>query len=160
MLLLYCLNSKSEVHKENCGLTIFPILARGGVGDSIPFMLSGTQFADIRNDYTKGVDDIIVAIFNHLNILFKTKDDGRQSDVGDLTINGRTVVSQTQAARYLSKKYNLSIKQYQISRWIKAGRFETATVDGHSHSMIYKDSLHIPTQSSKGKKKLNDNKSN
>ncbi|MEO8608928.1 MAG: hypothetical protein ABI690_13640 [Chloroflexota bacterium] len=62
-------------------------------------------------------------------------------------INGRKVVNQVEAAKHLG------VKQYQISRWLKAGKFEKVEVPGHKLPSIYADSLHKPERGQPGRKK-------
>lgn len=69
-----------------------------------------------------------------------------KADAGTF-VNGRLVVNQVEAAQ------RLNVKQYQISRWLKAGKFEKATVPGHKLPGIYADSLHKPERGQPGRKK-------
>ncbi len=62
-------------------------------------------------------------------------------------VNGRKVVNQVEAAELLK------VKQYQVSRWLKAGKFEKVAVQGHKKPMIYADSLHKPERGQPGRKK-------
>lgn len=62
-------------------------------------------------------------------------------------INGREVVNQVEAAK------RLKVKQYQVSRWLKAGKFEKTDVAGHKKPMIYADTLHKPEHGQPGRKK-------
>lgn len=62
-------------------------------------------------------------------------------------VNGRRVVNQVEAAK------QLNVKQYQISRWLKAGKFQTVRVPGHKKPLIYADSLHKPERGQPGRKK-------
>lgn len=62
-------------------------------------------------------------------------------------VNGRLVVNQVEAAK------RLNVKQYQISRWLKAGKFQKVEVPGHKLPGIYADSLHKPERGQPGRKK-------
>lgn len=62
-------------------------------------------------------------------------------------INNRRVVNQVEAAELLR------VEQYQISRWLKAGKFEKVIVPGRKKPMIYADSLHKPERGQPGRKR-------
>ena len=62
-------------------------------------------------------------------------------------VNGRLVVNQVEAAQ------RLGVKQYKISRWLKAGKFEKVAVPGHKLPGIYADSLYKPERGQPGRKK-------
>lgn len=64
-----------------------------------------------------------------------------------LTINGRQVVNQVEAAK------RLNVEQYCISRWVKAGKFELVKVPGRKKPMIAVDSLTKPEPGKPGRKK-------
>lgn len=62
-------------------------------------------------------------------------------------VNGRRVVNQVEAAE------QLRVEQYQISRWLKAGKFQKVIVPGRKKPMIYADSLHKPERGQSGRKR-------
>lgn len=64
-----------------------------------------------------------------------------------LTINGRQVVTQVEAAK------RLKVEQYQISRWVKAKKLETLSVPGRKKPMIPVDALTKPEPGKPGRKK-------
>jgi hypothetical protein len=64
-----------------------------------------------------------------------------------LFVNGRLVVNQIEAAEILG------VKQFKISRWVKAGKFQTVAVPGRKIPMLYADSLHKPERGKPGRKK-------
>jgi hypothetical protein len=64
-----------------------------------------------------------------------------------LTINGRQVVNQVEAAK------RLNVPQWKISRWMNAGKFEKVAVPGRKKPMIAVDSLTKPEPGKPGRKK-------
>lgn len=64
-----------------------------------------------------------------------------------------SILSQTEAARHLSKIAGREIKQYQIHRWMAAGHFQTVSVPGKSALHVLADSLYIPPPGRAGRKK-------
>src|SRR5689334_12088858 len=86
--------------------------------------------ADRRVQLTKAQNDLVAAQdeINRLNSVIETQQASvvhsatvNAADSG-LFINGRKVVNQVDAAKLLG------VKQYQISRWLKAGKFEKVAV--------------------------------
>lgn len=75
----------------------------------------------------------------------------KSSSTGDadavLTINGRQVVTQVEAAK------RLKVEQYQVSRWVKVKKLETLTVPGRKKPMIPVDCLTKPEPGKPGRKK-------
>lgn len=61
--------------------------------------------------------------------------------------DGVEYVNQVQAAAILK------VGQYAISRWIKAGKFQTMTVPGHKKTQIVRSSLVKPERGKPGRKK-------
>ena len=61
-----------------------------------------------------------------------------------LLFDGRPVVNQTEAARLLN------VKQYQISRWVAAGHFQTVIVG--ARTLLFADTLHQPAPKNRKKK--------
>lgn len=68
-----------------------------------------------------------------------------------------TVMTQTEAARYLSKIAGREIKQYQIHRWMKAGHFQTVNVPGKAALHVMSDSLYVPPPGRAGRRKGDSN---
>lgn len=66
---------------------------------------------------------------------------------------GSNILSQTEAARHLSKIAGRTIKQYQIYRWMAAGYFQTVAVPGKSALHVLADSLYVPPPGRAGRKK-------
>ena len=64
-----------------------------------------------------------------------------------------TVMTQTEAARYLSKIAGRTIQQYQVHRWMKAGHFQTVTVPGKAALHVMSDSLYVPPPGRAGRRK-------
>lgn len=63
--------------------------------------------------------------------------------VGCLTVEGRAVVNQTQAADLLG------VKQYTVSRWVAAGHFQTTRIGARVY--IFADTLHKPAPKARRK---------
>lgn len=63
------------------------------------------------------------------------------------------VMTQTEAARYLSKIAGRTIQQYQVHRWMKAGHFQTVTVPGKAALHVMSDSLYVPPPGRAGRRK-------
>lgn len=61
--------------------------------------------------------------------------------------DGIEYVNQVQAAAILK------VKQYAVSRWIKAGKIQTMTVPGHKKPQIVRSSLVKPERGKPGRKK-------
>lgn len=66
---------------------------------------------------------------------------------------GSQILSQTEAARYLSKIAGRTIQQYQVHRWMKAGHFQTVTVPGKAALHVMSDSLYVPLPGRAGRRK-------
>lgn len=64
-----------------------------------------------------------------------------------LQVNGIDVVNQVEAAKILNEP------QYQISRWLKAGKFEKVSVPGRKKPMIAVRSLKKPERGQPGRPK-------
>lgn len=116
---------------------IFPILARGNESESIPMGFAGYQYTDIRDDL------LAESNLQHLIAILKRK---LVSNVtSDYPIyNDRNIMNVSQAAKYLSEKYNQDIKQYKVTRWVQKGHFETVILPGSTRYVIYLDSLYLP----------------
>jgi curved DNA-binding protein CbpA len=48
------------------GVRVFPLVARGVDREAIPFSLSEAQYADIRKDYAKGIQQLVKGISQHV----------------------------------------------------------------------------------------------
>jgi curved DNA-binding protein CbpA len=58
---------RREINYANSqSVRIFPLVARGEDKDAIPFSLIEAQYADIRKDYRKGMQQLIHGIFQHI----------------------------------------------------------------------------------------------
>lgn len=66
---------------------------------------------------------------------------------GRLSIDGREVVNQVEAAEILK------VPQWKISRWVAAGKFEKVAVPGRKKPMLFADSLTKPEPGKPGRKK-------
>ena len=64
-----------------------------------------------------------------------------------------TVMTQTEAARYLSKIAGRTIQQYQVHRWMKGGHFQTVAVPGKAALHVMSDSLYVPPPGRAGRRK-------
>jgi CheY-like chemotaxis protein len=53
---------------EKINLRIFPLLARGDETNAIPILLISHQWIDIRHDYSTGLEKLVTALRNFLNI--------------------------------------------------------------------------------------------
>lgn len=55
-------------YASTLNLRIFPVLARGSSRDAVPFLLAGAQYANITEDFDKGIRSFRRAIHNFLNV--------------------------------------------------------------------------------------------
>lgn len=60
---------RNDIYAANMqSLHIFSILANGEPREAVPYLLTGTQWADIRENYEEGIHKLIADIRRHLNI--------------------------------------------------------------------------------------------
>ncbi len=125
-------------------------LERGSGGEVDHFRLLTLENAQLKRELAAALSEIsrltdeadTFAARAHA----KRQYDTRHSALGNSALlhEGREVVNQTEAAR------QLNVKQYQISRWVAAGHFQTVRVG--SRTLIYADTLHKPAPKQRKRK--------
>jgi len=55
-------------YAHTCGVTAFPVLARGDERNAVPLELITVQHADIRTDYPSGIEQLVTAIQKHIRL--------------------------------------------------------------------------------------------
>lgn len=60
---------RNEIHYANLhSIRIFTLLAAGEPKDAVPYILSGTQWVDIRENYDEGIQRLADAVRKHMNL--------------------------------------------------------------------------------------------
>jgi hypothetical protein len=60
---------RNDIYASNMqNLHVFGVLAEGEAREAVPYLLSGTQWADIRENFNEGMYHLIGDIRRHLNI--------------------------------------------------------------------------------------------
>lgn len=77
----------------------------------------------------------------------RTRKASANGSTGRLSIDGREVVNQVEAAEILK------VPQWKISRWVAAGKFEKVAVPGKRKPLLFADSLTKPEPGKPGRKK-------